>query len=70
MKLSARTLDLVETAARAADKVKGGKIVAFNVSVRCPLTDVFVIVSGNSDRQVGAIVDEVGRQLAEAGVHA
>jgi ribosome-associated protein len=33
------------------------------------LTDVFVIVSGTSERQVGGIVDEVERQLAEHGAH-
>ena len=31
------------------------------------LTDVFVIVSASTDRQVGAIVDEVEDQLREKG---
>jgi ribosome-associated protein len=70
MNLDQRTIDLVAVAAEAADAIKGESIVAFNVSVRCPLTDVFVIVSGKSDRQVGAIVDEVQQRHAEAGAQA
>ncbi|MDR0432403.1 MAG: ribosome silencing factor [Bifidobacteriaceae bacterium] len=65
----ARTLGLVATAAQAADSIKAEQIVAFNVSVRCPLTDVFLIASGGSDRQVGAIVDAVERRVDEAGGH-
>ncbi|MDR1427085.1 MAG: ribosome silencing factor [Bifidobacteriaceae bacterium] len=69
MELDRRTLELVTAAARAAAKVKGEAITALNVSVRLPLTDAFVIVTGRSDRQVGAIVDEVERQLAARGAH-
>jgi ribosome-associated protein len=69
MKLGQRTVELVGTAARAADKVKGEDITAFDVSVRFPLTDVFVIVTGRSERQVGGIVEEVERQLAGLGAH-
>jgi ribosome-associated protein len=67
MGLDRATVDLVEAAAAAAAEVKAEAIVAFNVSVRCPLTDVFVIVSGTSERQVGAIVDEVERRLITLG---
>jgi ribosome-associated protein len=63
-----RTVDLAQIAARAADKVKGRAITAFDVSVRFPLTDVFIVVSGDSQRQVAAIAEEVDRQLSQAGV--
>jgi ribosome-associated protein len=69
MRLDHRTVELVRVAARAADKVKGEAITAFNVSVRCPLTDVFVIVSAGNPRQANALVDEIQRQLASAGAY-
>jgi ribosome-associated protein len=43
-------------------------IVLIDVSERLAITDIFVIATGNSDRQVGAIVDEVEERLRRVGV--
>lgn len=51
----------------AADKL-ATDIVLIDVSERLALTDVFVIATGNNERQVEAIVDEVEEKLRLAGV--
>jgi ribosome-associated protein len=60
--------DLARTAAYAAADKLASDIVLIDVSDRLAITDVFVIATGNSDRQVGAIVDEVEERLRRAGV--
>jgi ribosome-associated protein len=50
----------------AADKL-ATDIVLIDVSDRLAITDVFVIATGNNERQVEAIVDEVEEQLRGAG---
>jgi ribosome-associated protein len=62
----ARELALVAANA-AADKL-ATDIVLIDVSERLVITDVFVIATGNNERQVEAIVDEVEEKLREAGV--
>jgi ribosome-associated protein len=63
---TARKLALVAANA-AADKL-ATDIVLIDVSERLVITDVFVIATGNSERQVEAIVDEVEEKLRQAGV--
>jgi ribosome-associated protein len=63
---TARELALIAAAA-AADKL-ATDIVLIDVSDRLAITDVFVIVTGTSERQVEAIVDEVEARLREVGV--
>jgi ribosome-associated protein len=62
----ARELALVAANA-AADKL-ATDIVLIDVSERLVITDVFVIATGNNERQVEAIVDEVEEKLRGAGV--
>jgi len=62
-----RSLDLAITAAKAADDKLATTVAGIDVSEQLALTDVFVIVSASTDRQVGAIVDEVEDQLREKG---
>ncbi|MCL2788216.1 MAG: ribosome silencing factor [Micrococcales bacterium] len=62
-----RAVALVTEAARAADRRKGLAIRAIDVSSRLPLADAFLLVTGNSERQVGAIVDEVEQAMAKVG---
>ena len=52
-------------AARAASAKKAERIVILDVSKQLVITDHFVICSGNTDRQVKTIADEVERQLLE-----
>lgn len=67
MPATERSLELAKTAALAADDKLATTIAGIDVSEQLALTDVFVIVSASTDRQVGAIVDEVEDKLREQG---
>jgi ribosome-associated protein len=58
---------LAKVAAIAAEEKIAEKVMAIDVSDQLPLTDVFLIASAGSERQVGAIVDEVEDRLRELG---
>jgi ribosome-associated protein len=60
--------ELALTAASAAADKLATDIVLIDVSERLAITDVFVIATGSSERQVEAIVDEVEARMREAGV--
>jgi ribosome-associated protein len=53
-------------ATAAADKL-ATDIVLIDVSDRLAITDVFVVATGNNERQVEAIVDEVEERLRRRG---
>ena len=63
----ARAHDLARIAARAAWEKNATDPVAIDVSSRLPLTDVFLIVTGTSERNVLAIADAVDERLTQAG---
>jgi len=65
-----RAIELTHVAAKAAAEVKAEEIIALDVSERLVLTDVFLVASGNSERQVRSIVDAVEKRMAEHGVKA
>ncbi|MBM7504819.1 ribosome silencing factor [Agromyces aurantiacus] len=58
---------LLAVAARAADAKGGEDLVALDVSEPLPFTDVFLLVSGNSERNVVAIADAVVESVRDAG---
>ncbi len=58
---------MLNIAADAAVSKGGEDLVALNVSEPLPLVDIFLIVTGNSERNVAAIADEIEEQLLEAG---
>ena len=60
--------ELTVLAARAASSKLADDIVAFDVSDRLAITDVFLICSASNDRQVRAIVDAVEEALRTTGV--
>ncbi|HEX4729200.1 MAG TPA: ribosome silencing factor, partial [Jatrophihabitans sp.] len=60
-------VQLAQLAGRAASDKLATDIVLIDVSERLAITDVFVIVTGNNERQVEAIVDEVEEKLRLAG---
>lgn len=62
-----QALRLARLAAKAADEKLASTINGLDVSEHLALTDVFVIVSAESERQVGSIVDEIEDVLREAG---
>ena len=59
--------ELAEIAANAAADKLATDIVLIDVSDRLAITDIFVIATGNNERQVEAIVDEVEEKLRHAG---
>ncbi len=65
MTASPRAVDLAVAAAEAAAEKLAIDIVAFDVSERLAITDVFVLASAPNDRQVRAIVDAVEDRLRE-----
>ncbi len=63
-----QSLRLAKVAAQAAEDKLAEHVLAIDVSDQLPLTDVFVIASAPTERQVSAIVDEVEDKLREHGV--
>jgi ribosome-associated protein len=62
-----RSIELARAAASAAGDKLATTITGIDVSEQLALTDVFVIVSAESERQVEAVVDEVEDVLREHG---
>jgi ribosome-associated protein len=66
---SAEAINHAGIAARAAAEKLGEDISVLDVTGRMPLADCFVIVTGDNERMVASIVDEIEAELAEkAGV--
>lgn len=59
--------EMLQLAASAAVSKGGEDLVALNVSEPLPLVDIFLIVTGNSERNVAAIADEIEDKLIESG---
>ena len=68
MAASEETLEWARIAAQAAAELKATTIAAIDVSERLVLTEVFLVVSGSSDRQVRSLVDAIDEALLKAGV--
>jgi ribosome-associated protein len=64
---SPHALELVKVAALAADSKLGEDLVALDVSGPLPLTDIFLLVTGRSERNVLSIASEVEDKLIEFG---
>lgn len=58
-----RALELTRAAADAALDKQGTDLVAFDVTDQLAITDVFLIVTAASDRQVGAVVEAIEERL-------
>ncbi len=67
MTASDRARELVRIAALAADAKKADDLVALDVSGPLPLTDAFLLASGDNERNVLAIAGAVEDALLEAG---
>ena len=70
MTATARARELLTIAALAADAKQGEDLVALDVSVPLPLTDIFFLASGRNERNVQAIAGEIEDKLLEVGVKA
>ena len=67
MAASKKVIEMAEIAAKAiADKL-GTDIVAIDMTEQLVLSELFLIATGQNERQIEAIVDEVVEKLAEAG---
>ncbi|OOB89573.1 ribosome silencing factor [Rathayibacter sp. VKM Ac-2630] len=58
---------LLDIAATAADSKGGEDLVALDVSGPLPLVDIFLLVTGRSERNVVAIANEVEDRLIASG---
>ena len=67
MTASPEALSMATVAARAADEMKATDIVVIDVSDQLVITDCFVVVSADNERQVNAVVDEIEDKPREAG---
>src|SRR5699024_8961740 len=62
------SIRLATIAAMAADEKKAEDIAVLDVSDLLAITDVFVLASADTERQVAAIVEEIEAELTEAGL--
>lgn len=67
MTASAQSREMLQIAAIAADSKSGEDLIALDVSGPLPLVDIFLLVTGRSERNVAAIADEIEDRLLEAG---
>lgn len=65
MSATARARELATVAGRAAADKIAESVVALDVSGQMPLTDIFLIISADNERQVASIVDAVDEALRE-----
>jgi ribosome-associated protein len=68
MTASESALRAVAIAAEAAGNKFATDLVALDVSVQMPLTDIFLICSGRNERMVMSIADAIEESLGAAGV--
>lgn len=67
MSATEEAIDLARVAGQAAADKLATDIVLIDVSERLAITDVFVVATGNNERQVEAVVDEVEEKARIAG---
>lgn len=67
MNATEEAVELAIVAAKAAVAKKALDPVAFDVSERLAITDIFLIVTATNERQVGAVVDGVEEALLKVG---
>jgi len=65
---SSRARELAQIAAKAALEKLASDVLIIDVSDKFPLSDMFVIASGQNTRQVSSIVDEIEKELLKLKV--
>ena len=68
MTASTKAIELANIAASAASDKLAENIVALDITEVMPLTDIFVLASGRTERQVGAISDGIEEKMLESGI--
>lgn len=67
MTASQRSIELARQAAVAADAKGASDLVALDVSEPLPLTDIFLLATGRSERNAQAIADAIEDELNDTG---
>lgn len=70
MTATERAVELTRAAAAAADDKLAQDIIAFDVSELLAITDVFLLCSASSPRQVRAVQDAIEERMIELGAKA
>jgi ribosome-associated protein len=70
MSATERAVELTRAAAAAAEDKLAQDIIAFDVSELLAITDVFLLCSASSPRQVRAVQDAVEERMIELGAKA
>lgn len=70
MTATERAVDLTKAAAAAAEDKLAQDIIAFDVSELLAITDIFLLCSASSPRQVRAVQDAVEERMIELGAKA
>ena len=60
---TAESTQLLRTAAKAADEKLGTDIIGLDVSSTLYITDAFLIVSADNERQIGAVIDAIEQEV-------
>ena len=68
MPATQKAINIANIAASAAADKLAENLVALDVTEPMPLTDIFLLASGRSERQVSAIADEIEDKLLESGI--
>lgn len=67
MTASTHAREILQIAAAAADSKQAEDMVALDVSGPLPFTDIFLLASARSERNVIAVASEIEEKLIEAG---
>jgi ribosome-associated protein len=70
MSATPRAVELTRAAAAAAEDKLAQEIIAFDVSEQLAITDVFLLCSASSPRQVKAVQDAIEERMIELGAKA
>ncbi|MBC7630735.1 ribosome silencing factor [Aeromicrobium sp.] len=70
MSATERAVELTRAAAAAADDKLAKDIIAFDVSEQLAITDVFLLCSASTQRQVKAVQDAVEERMISLGAKA
>ena len=70
MTATERAVELTKAAAAAADDKLAQDIIAFDVSELLAITDIFLLCSASSPRQVRAVQDAIEERMIELGAKA
>jgi len=70
MTATERAVELTKAAAAAADDKLAQDVIAFDVSELLAITDIFLLCSASSPRQVRAVQDAIEERMIELGAKA